>query len=54
MGGGRGDANGGVGVFFFRLKRFIKVRGRVVGWWLVRRIIVLGIGTSEVGRSLGG
>jgi len=28
-----------------RLKRFIRVRGRVVGWWLVLRIIVLGIGT---------
>ena len=25
-----------------------------MGWWLVRRIIVLGIGTSEVDRSLGG
>jgi len=40
--GGEGDAD----VFFScRSKRFIRVRGRVVGWWLVLRIIVLGIGT---------
>ena len=52
MGRGGEGTGGGMGMLIFvgggrRLKRFIRGRGKEGGWWLVRKTIVQGIGTSR-------